>query len=580
MDRSRAYVGLSTSCRRSSIAIVNSSGEIQFAQGGERFLQRNGGSAYSETLAKLIDRYCNPETDIVLALATNETLLGYHAADGDSQDIRVGNNGQDYHRSLPLVLRTVSASTLSRRCGSELLSHMEAAFEYELERLRGWENPVIDTRRYPTHLARAAAACLTGPYTEATCVVIDDSEGQSCRCYVYREGSLLEVSSSRRPKHEGSLFAFYRDICIACGFQTTLGEHWKVMALAPRGTVDPEIHALLKPYVSADGIGLKAASRPEMIALYERLDSISRSAHQSVQGAANLARTAQELFEDTLVSLLRNIHATGLSRNLVFTGECALNQSANGSLLERTDFKSLYIPSAPNADGSAVGAALLACQDDDHVVNKNGGFQTPYLGFEFASLEFEVAAKSLNSCEVTRCTGNTAAQAAQLLATGKTVGWISGRAEFASRTLGSRSILLDPRRETPIDITSSHSSATMASFSVAILHEYGPEYFDRYQTSPYGERTLQFRLKAARKIPRALRTDGRAQVQSIRRDWNERLYDLIFSFYSMTGVPMLINMNYGVSGDSLPETFEEVYMTFLTCNIDALFIGDLIIIKH
>jgi carbamoyltransferase len=582
MDRNRTYVGLSTSYRRSSIAIISSAGEVQFAHGGERILERNGGPAYSETFARLLERYCHSETEIVLALATNEksppTPYGFPSSHGENRKCR---RGKDECRGVPVALRAADASSaLAKRCESQLLSHMEAAFEYELERVRGWNESVLELRRYPTHLCHAAAACFTGPYTEALCAVVDGSEGQSGRCYVYRGGTLSEISPARRPKHEGSLGALCRDVCNACGFQAALGDHWKIMALAQHGTFDSEIHSFLQAYVAADGLSLKTVDQTEMIAIYDKLDGVSRRPDEPILSAANLACTAQVVFEETLYALLRNIHATGVSRNLVFAGDCALNTFANGAILEHTDFKSLHIPSAPDAEGSAVGAALLACQEDERVINPRPGFQTPYLGFEVQASDFAAATNGLNASKVTHCDESAALQAARLLAAGKSVGWISGRAEFGCRALGNRSVLADPRRENFYDFANGDPIDAIRRFGIAILHEYGSEYFDGYQTSPYGERALKFRPKSARKIPYAVERGGRAQVQSIRRDWNERLYDLIFAFYSMTGIPLVINMNYGMTDGDAPETLEDIFLTFSMSKISALFVEDLLITKQ
>jgi carbamoyltransferase len=586
MERHRTYVGLSTSFRRSSVAIVSSSGELQFAHGGERILERNDGPAYSEALAKLVEKYCSSETEIILALAANEQspdpramrrkLLSGCAGESKIADV------QDKCLHIPVARRAAAvASTLAQRYSSQLLSQVQTVFEYELERLRGWSEGILKTRCYPIHLSHAAAACLTGPYSEALCAVVDGSDGQSCRCYAYRGGELFEITPARRPRHEGSLSALYRDVSNACGFQGALGEHWKVVALAPYGTFDPEIYRFLQTYVSADGLSLKAVDQTEMMGIYNKLDGVSRRPGEPVLSAANLACTAQVIFEETLCGLLRNISATGVSQNLVFTGSCALNPSANGSILERTHFKSLHIPPAPDAEGSAIGAALLAYQDDEHVVSPRARFQTPYLGFEVQSIEFETAAKLLlNSCKITHCEDCTSLRAARPIAAGQIIGWINGRAEFGSQALGNRSVLADPRREGFSDFIETNSAEAIRHFGVAILHEYGAEYFDGYQTSPYGERALKFRLKAARKIPFAVQGNGRVQVQSIKRDWNEGLYDLIFAFYSMTGIPLVINMNYGITDRRLPETLEDIYVTFSTSRLDALFVGNLQITRQ
>jgi len=585
MGGTRTYVGLSTSCRRSSIAIVSSAGELQFAQGGERILERNGGPAYSETLARLIDRYCNAETEIVLALATNNHPPDPHAGEphllGPRGPETEAGNVQYECRGAPMALRAGEAtSAFAKRCQSQLLSHLEIAFGYELERVRGWKDGVLETRRYSTHLCHAAAACFTGPYAEALCAVLDGSDDHSCNCYVYKDGALFEMNPAHKPKREGSLGALYRDICNACGFQAAFGEHWKVMALSRHGAFDSDIHNFLKAYVWAEGLSLRTVNQKDMILLYDKLDAVSRRPGEPILSAANLACTAQAIFEETLCTFLQNLHATGVSDNLVFTGECVLNTSANGSILECTAFKRLHIPSAPDADGNAVGAALLAYQEDEHMMNAHPRFQNPYLGFEFQGDEFEAAANGSTSCTVTQCDHDSAQQAARILATGKTVGWINGRAEFASRTLGNRSVLADPRRAGAHPYISKNSADTIRPFGIAILHEYGSEYFDGYQTSPYGERALKFRLKAARKIPWAVQRDDRPQVQSIRRDWNERLYDLIFAFYRITGIPLVMNMNYEVADGSLAETIEEVFVTFSKCKIDALFVDDMLIMKQ
>ena len=585
MNRERTYIGVSASFGRSSIAIVSSRGDIQFAHGSQRVFDRNGNPTHSECLAKLAERYCGSETDIVLALAVNEDspdacapAIGLRKASGRGATLREVTGKRC---ELPPMMRSAEPGSLySRQCQLVILSLTEVAFEYELERVRGRMQGILEKRRYPTHLAHAAAACFAGPYEEALCAVVDGEGGQSSKCYLYRDGALFEISPTRRPKHEGSLGALMRDVCNASGLPVVRGEHWKAMALAKHGTFDANIYAFLNEYVSADGLCLGAVDHTEMLTIYKKLDSVSRRPEEPILKAADLVCTAQSIFATTLLALLKNLHATKASQNLVFTGECALNPTANGTILERTQFKSLYIPSAPDLGGQAVGAAFLACQEDGNIITRHSQLQTPYLGFEFEADKFEVAAKGLSTCKMEHCKESTSEKAAKLLAAGMTVGWVSERAEFACRALGNRSVFVDPRQVNPSEITGRLSSEFVWPFGISILHEYGSEYFDGYQTSPYGERALKYRPKAARRIPSIVQTDGRVQVQSVRRDWNERLYDLIWAFYSMTGIPLVINLDFGLPDGSPAETPEEVFTMFSACRIDAIFVDDLLIIKQ
>ena len=55
---------------------------------------------------------------------------------------------------------------------------------------------------------------------------------------------------------------------------------------------------------------------------------------------------------------------------------------------------------------------------------------------------------------------------------------------------------------------------------------------------------------------------------------------MIFAFYSMNGIPLVIDMNYGITDGSLPETHEDIYVMFSTSKIDVLFVENLLISKE
>ena len=73
----------------------------------------------------------------------------------------------------------------------------------------------------------------------------------------------------------------------------------------------------------------------------------------------NLAASAQKKLEDILVYLVDSAQKYIDSKNLCLAGGVALNCKANMEIANRCDIKKLYIPSAPNDAGVALGAALL-----------------------------------------------------------------------------------------------------------------------------------------------------------------------------------------------------------------------------
>jgi carbamoyltransferase len=177
--------------------------------------------------------------------------------------------------------------------------------------------------------------------------------------------------------------------------------------------------------------------------------------------------------------------------------------------------------------------------------------------------------------------GQVSRRTAELLAQGRIVGWMQGRAELGPRALGHRSILADPRRP---DMKDRINSAVkfreeFRPFAPSILHEHGPEYFERYQDSPYMERALVFRPEVREKVPAVVHVDGTGRLQSVRREWCERFHQLLTDFHGITGVPLLLNTSFNVMGKPLVHSVEDAVAAFLTTGLDALVIDDYLIEK-
>jgi carbamoyltransferase len=172
-------------------------------------------------------------------------------------------------------------------------------------------------------------------------------------------------------------------------------------------------------------------------------------------------------------------------------------------------------------------------------------------------------------------------QTAQLLAQGQIIGWIQGRAEFGPRALGNRSIVADPR---PRDMKDKINRRVkfreeFRPFAPSILDENGAEYFVNYQTSPYMERTLLFRPEVRKKVPAVVHVDNSGRLQSLKRSWNPRYYDLVFSFYKLTGIPLILNTSFNIMGKPIIHSVEDALGVFLTTGLDALVIDDYLIQK-
>jgi carbamoyltransferase len=163
----------------------------------------------------------------------------------------------------------------------------------------------------------------------------------------------------------------------------------------------------------------------------------------------------------------------------------------------------------------------------------------------------------------------------QALADGKIVGWFQGRMEFGPRALGNRSILADPRRAEMKDILNARIKhrEPFRPFAPSILEEATGDYFDQSHPSPFMTLTYNVRPEKLDKIPAPTHVDGTGRLQTVRRDQNQRYYDLIKAFEVRTGVPVLLNTSFN-ENEPICCTPEEAVGTFTRTNMDLLVIGD------
>jgi len=382
----RNYIGLANSFHDSALAIVNSHGEVIFAEATERSLQSKRALCMTPDLVHhagdVIRQYCEPGAAIVIARSWEKGPV--HLPEGTlrSLDERRFTLEKRYGK-IPEGLQTELSATKHG-----VLSMWKAkAFagqniEFELDRI-GWARPFIEREiGYDHHLTHAAAACFGSPFRDAACAIVDAlGEDTATAFFSYRDGALTpfyrqaSISGGQGFSGLASLGLFYVKVCLACGFGVHTGEEWKVMGLAAYGSPNQKLLSFFRRMIRVNGLSLETENEgdEERLALYK----LRRAALNSEEIAADVAFAGQQIFADTLIELLNNFYKVGNSQNLVLGGGCALNSSVNGLILERTPFKELYAFCAPADDGNAVGAAQLAHREDHPVVCPKPQLQSP-----------------------------------------------------------------------------------------------------------------------------------------------------------------------------------------------------------
>lgn len=576
------YIGLSVTYHDSALAVVNRDGEVLFAEATERFLQNkralNCEPDQLFRLTELLATYCPNPTKFVIASNWRKRRPLY-----ENLVNRLGI------LSAPGLLKT-GIKNLHSPLPNYQLHHMMACQRNSIERaglnltrILGEYYPdcALEFKDYDHHLTHAAIACYGSPFADAACAVIDSyGENGAMAFYRYRNHR-LELLHEAKGLSKASLGLFYMKLTKLCGFDWLKGEEWKVMGLAAYGKLNPAFYELLTQIVRVEGFDCQHPKKNLFVNLGE-LDKFGARPGRTLEELADIAFTGQQFFADIASQLLTHLQQATGCEQLTLAGGCALNSSFNGQISQRTGFKDVYIPPAPADDGCALGAAWLAWHDDQ----KNRppfkpSLLTPYTGSKVNKEAVERFLQFNSALSIKYLPDKICRETARFLAEGKLVGWLQGRAEYGPRALGNRSILADPRRAEMQDTINEKVKfrETFRPFAPSVLHEFAEDYFEDYQESPYMDKTLTIKPAMRGKIGAVCHVNGTGRLQTVKKPWNPRFYELIRQFYELTQVPILLNTSFNVMGKPLVHSFEDALMLFMTTGLDILVVDDYLICK-
>lgn len=157
------------------------------------------------------------------------------------------------------------------------------------------------------------------------------------------------------------------------------------------------------------------------------------------------------------------------------------------------------------------------------------------------------------------------------------VAMFQGQSEWGPRALGNRSILFDPRNPEAKQIVNSiKRREDYRPFAGTIMAEHADEYFHMLQLkeSPWMSFAIQAKEKAYKDIPALVHADGTCRIQTVTREQNKNYYDLINTFYEITGVPIIFNTSFNLGGEALVETIYDAMDTCNRCEINYLYVPE------
>jgi carbamoyltransferase len=501
-------------------------------------------------------------------------------------------------RTFPVVLPSWLGEKLNLR----------STIREQLPQLRP-ECPILFTEH---HQAHAASAFYPSPHEEAAILTIDGVGEWATTTIGVGHGHKIEILQELRFPHSlGLLYSAFTDYC---GFRINSGEY-KLMGLAPYGTprfVDQILTQLLdlKPdgsfWLNLEYFNFLRGITMTNDLFHKLFEGLPRKPEEPIeQRHMDVARSIQFVTEEVMLRMARQARALTSQKNLCLAGGVALNCVANGRILNEGIFENVWIQPAAGDAGGALGAALAAwhLEDSDgnarrarRVEGKRDAMQGALLGPAYSDEEIESTLRR-HGAVFERLDQNTLLDhTVNLLASEKVVGWVQGRMEFGPRALGSRSILGDarsPRMQSVMNLKVKYRES-FRPFAPVVRRERVADYFDLQVESPYMllvasiKKDLQYPLPAGltgllllnaprSTLPAVTHVDYSARIQTLDRQDNPLLYELLLRFEKATGCAVLVNTSFNVRGEPIVCTPDDAYRCFLNTEMDYLVIGSFVL---
>ncbi|NJD23754.1 MAG: hypothetical protein FIA82_13985 [Melioribacter sp.] len=462
------------------------------------------------------------------------------------------------------------------------------------------------------HESHAASAFFPSPFKQAAFLTIDGVGEWATSSFGVGTDNKVEIISELHYPH--SLGLLYSAFTYFTGFKVNSGEY-KVMGLAPYGEpkyvqkiydnlIDLREDGSFKMNMEYFNYNTGLTMTNDKFA--KLFDGPPRKPETNLtQREMDLACSVQDVTEEIMIRMARNIKKVTNEKYLCLAGGVALNCVGNGKLLRENIFEDIWIQPAAGDAGGALGAAMIA---HHHYFNKpivkssNRDLQKgSYFGTEYNDeiekfiKKYELPVHKLSFEELIE-------KVTELIIQEKVIGWFQGRMEYGPRALGARSIIGDARSsemQKKMNLKIKYRES-FRPFAPTVLAEKVSEWFELDRESPYmllvanvkkekqrvmtdGEKKLWGieKLNLIRsEIPAVTHVDYSARIQTVHKNDNPRYHRLIEKFYEKTGCPVIVNTSFNVRGEPIVESPLDAYKCFMRTEMDNLAIGNFLFYKN
>ena len=463
------------------------------------------------------------------------------------------------------------------------------------------------------HTSHVASAYFPSPYQDSA-ILSMDGVGE-WNTVALAHGNKNRINNIKNLNFPHSIGLLYSAFTYYCGFKVNSGEY-KLMGLAPYGKpkyfskilenlIDLKDDGSFKIDMSYFDYSLNINMLNEKF--YQLFDKKNRNPESEIsQFYMDIASSIQKVIELIIIKITKHLKEITQSKNLCISGGVGLNCVANYKILKENIFENIWVQPASGDSGGSLGSAMYVwyqhLKNDKEETKKFDFQQGSYLGSKYSNDEINIFI-SKNKIPFEKLDERSMnKKIAHLLDSKNVIGRFVGKMEFGPRALGNRSILanpLDKEIQQKLNIKIKHRES-FRPFAPAVLCDKFSEFFDfnsqkKLNISPY--MLFVCMVKGFKKndlekydwrellknnnspLPGITHVDGTARVQTVHRETNESFYNLINSFYILSGCPVVINTSFNVRGEPIVESPKQAYDCFMNTDMDYLILENYLISK-
>lgn len=439
--------------------------------------------------------------------------------------------------------------------------------------------------QFEHNLCHAASAFYCSPFDKALVLTLDESGDMLPGLVAWGEGNVLRPL--KQISFPNSFGWFYSCVTDLLGFRPRRDEH-KTQWLGKDSPADflPVFRKIFNhtpeglPRLNRQCFRQAAGGRWGLaLELLRELGVSGARPPQDPKWRAAIARSAQELLEESIVALAENFRKKTGAKYLAVAGGVFLNVLLVHALETRAGFEKVFVQPVTGNPDTSLGAAQIALQRMGKLERQE--LTHLFLGPEFDSMKVKVI---LDNCKVVYrylpTDSELISEAVQMLQRDKIVAWYQGRLEFGLRALGNRSILASPFSPFVIENLNQYIKhrEDFHPFALSVPADRAGELFAGSDNCRFMASVAS--LKQNVKGMDQFTFNGRdVRVHTVEKKTNPRFHELLRRFGEVAPAPVLVNTSFNLFGEPLVCDPRQAVRSFYCAGIDVLVAGNFISAK-